>query len=583
MLYSQEYKLDQTIKNDTSLYVFNNHEIIGSLHLNAKIQLNKENSLIRVILVDMDLTEWLIYESYHQIAESNISTVNNVADETELLNNVHPKYIKIQIIDASLTIKSLLLGSPLTNQRTSTIETDQKTVKETKNRQKIDQLNKFLLKNGKKWIAGETGISNLCYEKKKEIFGKEKYNSNGLEYYIGGIFEIKEETISSKSDRSTLSTSMVSSFIDHFDWREKHGANLTSSPYYDGDITGGGWFTPVKTQWCGNCWAYGAVGEAEVIANLYYNKHLDFDLSETELTSCYGLGNDCNGGWISNGLKYIVNSGVVNENCFPAPLDYIQHPCTDKCPTPTERLKISGYTRNNVSNEDDLKKLIIKSPVAAMIDCTILRHAMVLCGYHKINENDSLYYLTNNTRGWIKILSGDPLIGKTYWIFKNSYGLNSGNSGYYYFVLESLSLFSTATQICAAITPITSLNYSINDIRCVDLDGDGYFNWGIGPKPAFPVSPLCSPNEEDGDDSNPNLGPMDEYGNCAIISSPYVFPEHQVTSIETWQNTYSECGAVVVKNGGNLTISGATINLEGNATFSAELGSTLTFNSGTIQ
>lgn len=366
-----------------------------------------------------------------------------------------------------------------------------------------------------------------------------------------------------------LKSALTSCFIDYFDWREKHGANQSNSQYYDGDIYGGGWLTSVKTQWCGNCWAYAAVGETEVVANLYFNRHLDFNLSEAELTFCYGFGNDCEGGWTSNGLKYIKNNGVVNESCFPTPLDNFQHLCSEKCATPSEQLRISTYTRNNVSEEDSLKKLIIKSPVTAMIDCEALRHAMVLCGYHTINANDSLYYVSNGLIGWIKILPGDPLIGKTYWIFKNSWGQNSGYNGYYYIVFQDLSVLSTETQICAAKPPVTSLNYSNSNIRCVDFDNDGYFNWGIGTKP---VTCQC-PVEEDGDDSNSNLGPMNDYGYCT----------HLVRTNQTWQSTYNENAGVIVKNGGNLTINGATINLGCDSSFSVELGGVLTFNSGTIQ
>lgn len=129
--------------------------------------------------------------------------------------------------------------------------------------------------------------------------------------------------------------------------------------------------------------------------------------------------------------------------------------------------------------------------------------------------------------------------------------------------------------------PISSQIYSTNNIICSDNDHDGYYWWGIGPKSATCL--LCSTNQEDGDDSNPNLGPMDEYGNCTVISSPYPYPKHLVTSTETWESTIFECGDVIVKNGGNLTINGGIINLEGNATFSVEVGGTLTFNSGTIQ
>ena len=65
--------------------------------------------------------------------------------------------------------------------------------------------------------------------------------------------------------------------------------------------------------------------------------------------------------------------------------------------------------------------------------------------------------------------------------------------------------------------PVTSLSLDNTDIECNDNDGDGYYTWGLGPKP-----PYCpaSPDLPDGDDSNPCFGPMDQYGNLQSFSSP---------------------------------------------------------------
>lgn len=58
-LNAQNLKINQTFKADTLLNIFNN-EIIGSIKISAKVLLNNENSLIRVILVDSNSSEWLI-------------------------------------------------------------------------------------------------------------------------------------------------------------------------------------------------------------------------------------------------------------------------------------------------------------------------------------------------------------------------------------------------------------------------------------------------------------------------------------------------------------------------------------------
>ncbi len=554
-------KINQTIKGDTLLYAFNN-EIIGSLKLNAKVQLDNENSLVRVILVDSNLSEWLVYETYYQINENNPLSVVNESDETEFLDHVHPKYLKIQITDASLSINSLELGETL-NKGKQAIEIDQKAKKQRMNDQKIEQLNRTLKTNGKSWIAGKTGVSDLTYEKKKELFGRDKFNSKGLEFYIGGVFEFNNQ-----EDLPKLKSTLTSCFIDHFDWREKHGANQSNSPYYDGDVNGSGWLTSVKNQPCSNCWAYAAVGETEVVANLYYNRHVDFDLSEAEITSCYGPGNTCSSGWVNNGLNYIKNNGVVNESCFPTPPDDFQHACIEKCTSPSEQLRISDYTRTNITVEDSLKRMVIKTPLTVVIDVPYFYHAMVLCGYHKIAIGDRLYYCSETGGGWITINARNTLIGKTYWILKNSWDTTIGDKGYIYMIINDLSsVLSGDNQICTIIPPISSLNYSNDYVRCVDLDGDGYFNWGIGTRPS-----TCS-SEEDGDDSNSNLGPINKYGYCA----------HLVRTNQTWQTTSDEYANVIIKNGGNLTLNGATVNLNNNSSFSVELGGTLTINSGTIQ
>ncbi len=70
------------------------------------------------------------------------------------------------------------------------------------------------------------------------------------------------------------------------------------------------------------------------------------------------------------------------------------------------------------------------------------------------------------------------------------------------------------------------------------------------------------------------------FGNAPITASLYnIGLKGQSYST----STTTECGDVIVKNGGNLTINGAIVNLEGDAEFSVEIGGILTFNSGVIQ
>ncbi len=59
---------------------------------------------------------------------------------------------------------------------------------------------------------------------------------------------------------------------------------------------------------------------------------------------------------------------------------------------------------------------------------------------------------------------------------------------------------------------VLSTIYDDSHILCEDKDEDGFFNWGVGPKPD--QCPPC-PDQPDGDDSDPCLGPMDAYGHMA--------------------------------------------------------------------
>ncbi len=160
----------------------------------------------------------------------------------------------------------------------------------------------------------------------------------------------------------------------------------------------------------------------------------------------------------------------------------------------------------------------------------------------------------------------DSYDGKTVWIFKNSWGSLSPYP-------EIKAELSDLWGAYVPLPPVTCVNdtYTDDDIVCEDSDGDGYFWWGLGQKPS-----TCNcPNEEDGDDSNSNLGPMNEYGYCATL----------VRNTQTWNNThpYDEYGDVIVKSGGNLTINGPQISLYNNSSFVVETGGTLNISSGTIQ
>jgi C1A family cysteine protease len=472
--------IDKNFFQDEEVYPFNRTEIIYGLTLSGAIQLNGATSLIRVILVDNDFNEYLVYEAYPLIVTNNSFSVTNVCEETCLLDSITPYLLKVEVIDASIHIDELSYTDSLEGGIIDIAEL-QKQIKETQNAAKIKEINNQIKKKGLKWIAGETSVSRLFYEEKKKLFGKDKVpNLQGAEYYKGGILEIK----SGETSPSLSTDSGSSSLIESFDWRNRHGANNPNSPYYDGDPNGSGWITPVKSQGCNHCWAFTPLHATEAIVNLYFNQHLDLDLSEQDVASCNG-GNVgcCQGGYVSTALNYIIDTGVVDEECFPYSASC--ESCANKCSNPNEQIKISGRLYSGYDEEDIKRAIIDYGPITGGISSWW--HAMVMVGFDK-----------------------DPDDGETIWIFKNSWGTGWGDNGYGYLKVELNDL----TNKYALLTPVTSLETPY-EIACYDKDGDEYYNWGISENK--PISCPDCPSEKDCDDSNPCLGPFDPDGYCIVI------------------------------------------------------------------
>lgn len=474
-------KIDKWFSNSQAIFPFAKTGRIYGLAISGSIQLYEDNSLIRVILVGDDFHEYLAYEAYPLIVDNNSVRIIYECDETCIIDRIVPHSLKVELINASLKIDEMGLTDYPPDLQMDLAEV-QIQIKADRDADKIKKLNENIKKKGLKWIAGETSVSRLFYEEKKKLFGRDKVpNLQGFEYYKGGVFDLKEQD---SFDNSPYSDD--SSLIEHFDWRNRHGANDPNSPYYDGDATGSGWLTSVTSQGCADCWAHSAVGATEALTNLYFNKHLDLsddlDLSIQDILSCSGSGS-CSGGSPGGALGYIESTGVVDELCFPYQGE--DELCDIKCTNPLETIKINGsnYIDPNLGEENIKRKLIDNGPLNFGIDSWW--HSMVLVGYDK-----------------------DPDDGKTIWILKNSWGTSWGENGYGRIKVELSDMY----LLYSLETPVTSLITAF-EIACNDFDRDGFFNWGISDtKPD--TCPAHFFDKKDCDDSNPNLGPFDSDGRC---------------------------------------------------------------------
>ena len=311
---------------------FKQKESFFSLSVNAKVILNSNKSLIRVIFIGENGDEYLVLESNYMISERNQIEYRDYGEETAMLNGVVPGRIKIEIEDASILLETFSYNNAAQNKlgskdftfRSKKIKNDQDIVK-------IDILNKQIKKKGYLWKAGETSVSLMTYQQKKQLFGGTLPNLKGFDYYKGGIFDFTDSTCSKK----TLTSNIVSSF----DWRNRHGQD---------------WITSIKNQGSEpSCWAFGAMASLEAIINLYYNQHINKDLSEQAFVSCmWGIYRNYDlEGWPAPPLPQcginsptdvfcdVKNLGAVDENCYPYSnvydalgLDNNNQPCTTHLP-----------------------------------------------------------------------------------------------------------------------------------------------------------------------------------------------------------------------------------------------------------
>ncbi len=253
------------------------------------------------------------------------------------------------------------------------------------------------------------------------------------------------------------------------------------------------------------------------------------DLAEQDIVSCSYSAPHPYPGSPSKAYDYFEDIGVIDELCFP--YTAIGTPCADKCSSPVEQISINSYTENYFPPQEILRQTIIEQgPIAASaMNCMwgTWSHTMQLVGWDVIEWGDE------NILG----IPPDPYVfgeyvGCTYWIYKQNYGNRNDMNGFQYMIHENDDtpiIHIIPTDVTGFVS--SNLNtFDQTDIQCLDNDGDGYYWWGIGPKP--PQCPQC-PDEYDGDDNNSGLGPIDENGFCTIIDT-------YISDFETTMNYWKQ-------------------------------------------
>lgn len=197
---------------------------------------------------------------------------------------------------------------------------------------------------------------------------------------------------------------------------------------------------------CGSCWSFGAVEAMSDRNCIFLNQNLS--LSAAGLAFCCdSCGDGCNGGYPGAAWQYWVDTGIVEEGCWPYPFPSCDHhipnsphpcppneypsaSCASSCvsswngPSWNSDLHFGG-TAYAVSGESDIMAEIYKNgPVEAAF--TVYEDFLTY-------KSGVYYYQSGGELGGhaVKIVGWGTLGGVKYWKVANSWNPSWGMNGYF--------------------------------------------------------------------------------------------------------------------------------------------------------
>lgn len=106
-----EIPILQSFSQTTEITPFQSGTILSNLLITGNAQLNSKTSLIRVVLVDSNYNEYLVYDNYSLLTDSLSILIDKEYFETGYLAGIVPLKIKIIIDNATLYINKFSYGA----------------------------------------------------------------------------------------------------------------------------------------------------------------------------------------------------------------------------------------------------------------------------------------------------------------------------------------------------------------------------------------------------------------------------------------------------------------------------------------
>lgn len=487
---------------------------IYALAVDLSVTFTSKEGYFSILFEDQAGKQYLVYRDIAIFNQLNKPiSLSNKAFETALFAfGVHPKKLMLRTSGCVVNLDKVHTATSHNNNISKIYQLRRfYTLKQDAIQSQIDRINTYNKEHNILWVAKQTSLSLRSYaENRQNLSFLDEVDAYGLEHYGGGIYT----PMTIPFDEMEFLDTTTKPYVDYFDWRDRHGINWNTSCR-----------NQLPTQ---SCWAQAPASALEGYIKRYYGRDENQYVSVLQIIACSGgLTLDsariakCGGGDPTKASLYLAKEPIMSESDFPFTNKEYQ-PCENKPTNPkvsylVERVQsLRGFNREEV-----MSTLINKGPMVATIPAE--SHAMLLSGYGVIKPGLILDYWSTDT---YPIPADHPLCGKVYWSFKNSYGDNFGNGGYSYFVRVKHRTTGAPRLCVPSITNLYYLSgklteshrpglfYKQSMIEAYDEDGDGYYRWGLVGRPFYDV---FIPKEQDGNDSNPLLGPMNEYGICDTL------------------------------------------------------------------
>jgi len=263
----------------------------------------------------------------------------------------------------------------------------------------------------KGWNETITSMTILTASERKQFYG---YSKGVKQYhnYIKQMKNMKPDTID------------LNGLPKNVDWRNK------------------GVVTAVKSQGgCGSCWAFASTAVIE--SHVAINTNKLYDLSPQQIATCTpnplecgGKGN-CQGATAELAFDYVANSGGLYDEFQLPYTEYYGVEAQCVLPSDTPRATISGYTKLEENNYEQLMYAVTTvGPIAVSVDASEwhsyssgifngcnqsnpdINHAVVLVGY-----------------------GTDYTSGQDYWLVRNSWSASWGESGYIRLLRQTRNIY----------------------------------------------------------------------------------------------------------------------------------------------